>query len=64
MEKRKLERLVQLLYFALITVLFLGAIFHNSVPLIPPVIRNILLTLTSLGILVCLAQYYFFSKKQ
>lgn len=60
---RRLERIIQALYYALILVFFFGGVFYNGEPLIPFVAWNALLIAILAGIVFFLEKYCFFSKK-
>lgn len=58
----KTERIVQVLYYLFVTVVFVGMMSYNGVPFIPYRLRNIILL-----VLICaitgLVIYYYASKK-
>jgi len=60
---RRLERIVQLLFYFLVLVFFVGSIGYNEGSLIPVSISRIILTVILVAIAAVLIKYYFFSKK-
>ena len=60
----KTERIVQVLFYLLITIIVLGLIEHNSKPLITPGIRNVVIYVILASIIGFLFYYYLPKKKK
>jgi len=59
----RLERIIQVLYYLLVLIFFLGLVSGDQGPLIPKLVTGILLISIVAGMVFFLAKYYFFSKK-
>ena len=60
----KIERIVQVLYYLLVTIVFAGMMSYDSVPLIPEELRNIILLLLICAIIGLLIYYYAIKKNR
>ena len=60
---RKLERVVQILYWSFIVIFMVGFSKHDQVPLLPYNLTWTLLGAIATAIVICLVKYYFFSKR-
>ncbi len=60
---RKLERIVQILFYLLVLVFFFSGVGYNEGFLIPRVVSKILLIVILALIFISLIKYYFFTNK-
>lgn len=59
----KIERLVQVLFYILLTIITLGLCSYNGFPIIAPDIRNVVIYVV-LGLIIAFLIYYFLPKKK